>query len=168
MRTILLIAAASLSATAAMITIDPTNTTLNVSDVVRFEVGVDDIVDLYAFQVDLQFDPTKLEAVSVAAGTFLPGAFFVDGFIDNTAGSITGTIGTLVGASSGETGSGTLATVTFRAIAPGISVKEKQCPWSYGWNLPLWPRKWNLNCSKFPCSGNETRKEVTRTLPKSV
>jgi hypothetical protein len=118
---ILLLAAATLTANATSIAINPSNTTINVSDAIVLNVEVDGISDLYAFQIDLQFDPAIIEAVSVTAGSFLPNMFFIDGFIDNTAGSITGTIGTLLGPPPGITGSGALAQFTFQARIPGVS-----------------------------------------------
>jgi len=76
------------------------------------------MVDLYAAQFDLQFNPSTLTAVSVTQGRFLGtggSTVFVPGAIDNTTGRITFTAITLVGPVTGVTGNGTLATITFTA-----------------------------------------------------
>lgn len=81
-------------------------------------------VDLYAFQFDLGFDPTILQATSVAEGAFLPSGgatFFVAGTIDNTAGVISNTADTLVGPIPGVNGNGDLIEVDFDAVGIGTS-----------------------------------------------
>jgi hypothetical protein len=92
----------------------------NVGD--TFEVDITS--DLYAFQMDLTFDPTLLSAVSVTEGPFLPSGgstFFVPGTIDNVGGSVTATADSLVGPIPGVTGNGVLLQFQFTAIAPGAS-----------------------------------------------
>ena len=80
------------------------------------------VVDLYAFQFDLLFDPARLSAVSVAHGTLLGDTgMFLPGIIDNTGGSITFIADTLSGPVAGLTGNGTLAQITFTALTAGTS-----------------------------------------------
>ena len=58
------------------------------------DVNVTGASDLYAYQMDLTFDPTVLSALSVTEGPFLPGGgttFFIPGTIDNVGGSVTAT-----------------------------------------------------------------------------
>ncbi len=91
-----------------------------------FSVNIDlaGVTDLYAYQFDLVFDPAIVSALSITEGSFLPGGgetFFIPGTIDNTAGTLTFTADTLLSAVSGASGSGTLATVNFLAVAPGSS-----------------------------------------------
>jgi hypothetical protein len=80
--------------------------------------------DLYAFQFDLGFDPTVLQATSVAEGAFLPSGgttFLVPGTIDNVAGVISSVADTLVGPVSGVNGNGDLIDVNFDAVGTGTS-----------------------------------------------
>lgn len=88
------------------------------------DVHITNVVDLFAFQFDLVFDPTVLVAVNVIEGAFFVGcgpAFCF--FSINNPDGITVT-NTLPGPGPGATGSGLLATVDFLAQAPGSSAVE--------------------------------------------
>src|SRR5262249_46484876 len=79
---------------------------------------------LYAFQFDLGFNPAILSVISVTEGPFLPGggaSLFIPGSVDNVGGTLSFTADTLQGLTPGVTGSGTLAIITFRALAAGTS-----------------------------------------------
>jgi|SRR5208283_620377 len=81
-------------------------------------------VDLYAFQFDLGFDPTLLQATSATEGAFLPSGgatFFIPGTIDNTAGIISATADTLVGFVPGVNGNGDLVDIGFTTVGTGTS-----------------------------------------------
>lgn len=87
-------------------------------------VLIGSVVDLYAFQYSLAFNPALLQATGVTEGSFLSAGgstFFGTGTIDNTLGTISFTFDTLVGAVPGVSGSGTLANISFNAIAGGSS-----------------------------------------------
>ncbi len=119
-----LIFAAAGSLGAETISVQPS--TLNVTDGQTFSLDIDivNITDLYAFQFDIGFDPTILAAVSVTEGSFLPSGgstIFFPGTIDNVGGTITSNADALVGAISGVSGSGTLASIEFDAIGTGTS-----------------------------------------------
>lgn len=104
--------------------IQPSTATVLPGDIFSLDVAISDVVDLFAFQFDLGFDPTILVANSISEGPFLSTGgptFFIPGIIDNQAGSITFNAGTLLGPIPGVTGSGTLATVSFNALALGES-----------------------------------------------
>jgi hypothetical protein len=80
--------------------------------------------DLYAFQFDITFNPSILQLDLISEGPFLQSGgatFFIPGAIDNLLGSATFTADTLVGATTGVSGNGTLATLNFETIAPGSS-----------------------------------------------
>jgi hypothetical protein len=86
-------------------------------------INISGVADLYAFQFDVSFAPTILSAASVAEGAFLPtggSTLFFPGTIDS-GGSITFTADTLTGAIPGVNGDGTLAVLTFLALASGQS-----------------------------------------------
>ncbi len=97
---------------------------MGVGETFSLDVAIRDVTDLFAFQFDLGFDPTILAAMSLSEGPFLPsggGTIFIPGTIDNAAGAITSTGDSLLGLPPGVTGSGTLASVTFDALAFGTS-----------------------------------------------
>ncbi len=102
------------------------NTT--VGQTISLNIGITGVSDLYAWQFDLGFDPTKLAAVSIAEGGFLQtggATVFVAGKIDNTFGTISSTADTLSAAVPGVSNTGstpeTLATATFQVIGAGPS-----------------------------------------------
>ena len=87
-------------------------------------VDVSNVLDLYAFQFNIQFQPGLLSATSVTEGGFLStggSTIFIPGMIDNSAGFVRFTADTLVGSVLGVNGTGTLATINFSAISPGTS-----------------------------------------------
>jgi hypothetical protein len=83
-----------------------------------FTVNVDvaSVVDAYAFQFDVIFDPTLLKLTSVANGGFLPEDNFSGG-IKDADGSVRFVYGLLTGPVAGRSGGGTLATLTFETFA---------------------------------------------------
>lgn len=120
-----LIFAAAGSLLGETISVQPS--TLNVGEGQTFslDVAIANVTDLYAFQFDLGFDPTILEAESVTEGSFLSSGgstIFFPGTIDNVGGTIAFNADTLVGAIAGVSGSGTLASVEFYALGTGTSV----------------------------------------------
>jgi hypothetical protein len=121
-----LICAACLSALslASTISVQSPMTNPAIGDTFTVDVNVTGITDLYAFQLDLTFDPTLLSAVSVTEGGFLPTGgttFFIPGTIDNVGGTVTATADSLIATIPGVTGDGTLAEFQFTALAPGAS-----------------------------------------------
>lgn len=107
-----------------VLSISPTSMDVLPGDAFSLNVEISDVIDLYAFQFDLTFDPALLAATAVAEGPFLlngGSTFFIPGVIDNLGGSIVSTADTLLGSVPGVTGSGTLATFSFDALVPGTS-----------------------------------------------
>lgn len=87
-------------------------------------ISITAVLDLYAWQFDLAFDPIILSAGAITEGPFLAAGgntVFLPGTIDNSAGSITFTAHTLQTALLGVDGSGILATIDFQALALGTS-----------------------------------------------
>lgn len=121
----IVLAWASVSAQAApLLSIEPSSLSVGGGQTFTIQVSVADAVDLYAWQLDLGFDPTILNANSIDEGPFLAtggSTFFIPGTIDNTAGSISFTGNSLLTAISGVNGSGVLATVSFTAVGAGTS-----------------------------------------------
>jgi hypothetical protein len=115
---------AASGAEAASISIQPTNLMINAGQNFSLTVNASDVTDLFAYQLDVAFDPTKIAATSITEGAFLPSGgttFFIPGTIDNVNGTIDLNADTLIGTIPGVTGSGTLLTFQFTALHEGIS-----------------------------------------------
>ena len=109
---------------AASISIQPTNLLINAGQSFSLAVNATNVTDLFAYQLDVAFDPTKIAATSITEGAFLPSGgttFFIPGTIDNVNGTIDLNADTLIGTIPGITGSGTLLTFQFTALHEGIS-----------------------------------------------
>jgi Cohesin domain len=109
---------------AASISIQPTNLLINAGQSFSLAVNASNVTDLFAYQLDVAFDPTKIAATSITEGAFLPSGgttFFIPGTIDNVNGTIDLNADSLIGAIPGATGSGTLLTFQFTALHEGIS-----------------------------------------------
>jgi len=107
----------------------PSPGTTTVGSTIVVDVNISSIADLYAFQLDLAFNPAVLSAVSVSEGSFLPSGgttSFVPGSIDNVGGSITFNADTLIGTIPGVTGGGSLLSFDFLAIGNGVSALNLQ------------------------------------------
>jgi Cohesin domain/PEP-CTERM motif len=88
------------------------------------DVLITGVVDLYAFQFTLSFNPTVLQATSVTEGAFLATGgttFFSAGTINNTAGTVTFTADSLLGALPGVSGNGVLTRFNFSVPSVGTS-----------------------------------------------
>lgn len=122
---LLLFVLSALPATAdPILLIDPSPRTVNQGDTFSFDIFIQDAIDLYGFQFDLTFDPTLFSAISVAEGAFLDAAgtgLFLPGDIDNLIGTVSFVANSLLGPTSGVTGSGVLATMNFTALGVGTS-----------------------------------------------
>ncbi len=96
----------------------------NVGDTFSLNLNVADAVDLTAWQFDLAYDPTLLQANLVTEGPFLSSAgstLFVPGFIDNSAGLIGGVSGFFTDITTPPSGSGVLASIEFTLLSAGLS-----------------------------------------------
>ena len=119
----------SLSSTAyaapiTTVSVLPVTQIVNTGQSVSVGVYVTNVTDLYAFQLDISFDPRLLSASAVTEGSLLPGAgttSFLPGTIDDVAGTIVFNADSLIGAIPGVTGGGVLLTVDFNALNGGVS-----------------------------------------------
>ena len=124
----LVLACSALPAAAAPILSIAPIPSVSVGDTFTVNVDITDVTDLYGYQFDLSFDTNYLQVVpqivngspqDVVEGPFLAtggATFFIPG-VHNGAGTIEFTIDLLLGSVSGVTGSGTLASITFLALA---------------------------------------------------
>lgn len=80
-----------------------------------------DVAELYGFQFTLSFDTALLDATGITEGSFLTNAgstFFQPGAIDEQAGIVTYTAGTLIGPGS-VSGTGDLSRFSFDITGTG-------------------------------------------------
>ena len=107
----------------------PPSQTINaLRNVLTANVCVSDIFNLYAYEFKLYYNSTVLNGTSVTEGSFLEESgqtpfFYVEAFTDhyNSTYGIVWIDSTLVGNVLGIDGDGVLATIQFRATAPGNS-----------------------------------------------
>lgn len=118
------LAAAASAQTAPVLSLAATPSPGLVGAPVTVAVAIAGVVDLYAYQFSLAFDPGVLQATSVTQGAFLPAGgstFFSGGTIDNTLGTVSFTAGALIGSLPGVSGSGVLGSIGFNVTAAGTS-----------------------------------------------
>lgn len=83
---------------------------------IQLTVAASDFSDLYAYQFDVSFNAAAFNVASVTEGNLLATqgtTFFDGGTVDNSNGTVSFILNTLIGPGSGATGSGSLATLTF-------------------------------------------------------
>ena len=98
--------------------------TVGVGDIFTIPISITGATDLTAWQFDLAFNPAIVQVNSVNEGTFLSAfgqTMYVPGFIDNTAGLISGVADAYIDLAPNPSGDGVLANIEFVALAPGIS-----------------------------------------------
>jgi len=109
----------------AYIYVDPADITdpaLTPCNNFTIDIKILNATDVYSFDFKLSFDPTIVEGVEIAEGTFLSSVgptTILHSQIDNTVGFIWFSV-TLV-APPGANGAGTLATITFHVISLGAT-----------------------------------------------
>lgn len=114
---------------AALISITPSLSTVDVGDTFSVNVHVAQAVDLTSWQFDLKYNPLLLRAESVAEGPFLNSfgtTLFLPGVIDNSTGDITVVTNAYVDFGPLPNGDGELAIVHFKALGPGVSPLDLQ------------------------------------------
>lgn len=109
---------------APTLSVVPSSQTVQLGHSVSVSVSAGELVDLFAFQFDVAFDPLVLSATGVFEGDLLGTAgttFFLPGLIDNSHGRISFVADTLTGPGAGASGSGVLARFEFDVLAVGVS-----------------------------------------------
>lgn len=90
------------------------------------QVTAADVADLYAYQFDLTFNAAAFQVGGVNEGAFLPtggSTYFDGGTVDNSTGTVSFTLGTLIGLGvPGVNGSGVLASFSVTSIGSTPSV----------------------------------------------
>jgi hypothetical protein len=112
-----------------VIKLEPASTTLNVGETVKVSIVVENVTNMNGIDVQVKFNPAVLQAQDGNSGSdgiqleavtsFLPPDFPVKNEIDNGAGLAHYAVVLLT--SSPANGTGTVASITFEAIADGAS-----------------------------------------------
>lgn len=106
----------------AVLSIVPSASPAVVGSTVNLNIQLNGVVDLYAYNFSLSFDPSVLQATGGTEGALLAtggSTYFDVGTIDNTTGLISYSFNTLVGAVPGVNGSGSLAQLSFNVLTAG-------------------------------------------------
>jgi uncharacterized repeat protein (TIGR01451 family) len=116
-------------ANGTMVLIDPASQDVVLGGTVTTDVRVENVTDLYGFELELTFDPTLVEvvdAISWKPGVQIQPSGFLspDWILSNTADNTNGTISfalSQMAPSLPQSGSGVLATITWRGKDAGTS-----------------------------------------------
>lgn len=104
------------------VSVVPQSVTANIGQSFSVDVVVSDVIDLYAWEIELDWTAPLLSVVSIAEGPFLKtggSTFFVYSFSDTYGRLLIDC--TLTGQILGVNGSGVLATVTFLVLGVGAT-----------------------------------------------
>jgi LysM repeat protein len=102
-----------------LVRIDPASSSAAPNQTVVVAVKVDNVTNLGAFELHLQFDPNVLQVTQLTHGGFTTAEYMLQSTFDNAAGTID--YSTQQVNAPGVTGSGTLLTVTFQTQNSGVS-----------------------------------------------
>lgn len=111
-----------------VVRIVPAAATVHVNETVVISVVVENVANLFGAEFHLEFDPNMVEVVDADPATdgvqITPGTFLSPDFIaQNQASNVVGTVDFAVSQMAPKgpvSGSGTLATITFRGLSPGV------------------------------------------------
>ena len=104
--------------------ISPASQSVSAGQSFTVGINIDNIPDVFDYQLSLAFNPHVLAAQSVTEGALFADtkdSFFSPGTIDNSTGTITLVFDTLLASTVGVAGPGTLATIQFTALTIGTS-----------------------------------------------
>ena len=102
--------------TGTIVRVDPAYKLVRQGDEFVLTIQIDDVVNLYAFDVLVSFPPDKLEAINAVKGDFLQEGLGGDPIINNEEGTIW-TVNSQVAPAEPKSGSGSLVVITFQAEA---------------------------------------------------
>lgn len=117
--TILLVASPAFAQSGTVVRVSPAAVAEQVNATFTVSINAENVANLTAFEVHLQFNPAVLEVLQVTNGGFVAADFVAQNVFDNTAGTIDYAVAQMNRPPA--QGSGTLLTVTFRAKANGSS-----------------------------------------------
>lgn len=117
--TILLVASPAFAQSGTVVRVSPAAVAEQVNATFTVSINAENVANLTAFEVHLQFNPAVLEVLQVTNGGFVAADFVAQNVFDNTAGTIDYAVAQMNRPPA--QGSGMLLTVTFRAKANGSS-----------------------------------------------
>ncbi len=105
----------------------PAVSELEVGEIATLQVRVEEVTDLYGYQVYLDYDPDLLQAVNAAGqpasevelGAFLAADLVLENSIDGAAGRVSVMVSNM--GSAPASGSGVLFTLRFKGLARGVA-----------------------------------------------
>ncbi len=117
----------SYSNSAPILSFYASNSNPTIGETILVDILATDVPDLFAFNLDVEFNSSVLSSTSVAPGSFLNtvgltlGDLGFLGFDSSNPGEISNINDSLLGALAGATGSGVLATLSFDVVGSGTS-----------------------------------------------
>ena len=139
--------------TGTIVRVDPAYKLVRQGDEFVLTIQIDDVVNLYAFEILVSFPADKLEVVSASHGDFLEGPFL--GLItwDNDAGTVTAIV-SQQNPTEPQTGSGTLVVITFQALGnrtdADIMLSEVTLSDHNGFVIPCSLRSGRVHIGAYP------------------
>ena len=113
---VLLVAVAPAAAqTGTVVRVDPAFQQVAPGTTFTLTIQIDDVENLYAYDILLSFPPDKLEAIDAANGDFLQEGFGGEPIIDNEEGTVWASNSQVYPAEP-QSGSGSLLEISFHAI----------------------------------------------------
>lgn len=97
-----------------------TDRVVTIGTVFDVEIHISGVSGLYAFDIDVDHDPAKLDATGVTEGSFLNSGGPTLFLGDDTANPVNA-LATLLSVPTGVSGSGLLYTIQYTALAAGVS-----------------------------------------------
>lgn len=104
-----------------ILSIQPSSSSVSTCGEIILTVRVENVVDLYGYDVHLTFTPGTIRVLDVENGTFLTSGFVIQKTIDNSAGDIKFSM-TQTDPATPKSGNGDLVYIRVQAISPGSSV----------------------------------------------
>jgi LysM repeat protein len=103
-----------------VVRVEPSPVFAQVNANLNLSINIENVANLTAFEVHLQFNPAVLEVVQMTNGGFVAADFVAQNVFDNSAGTIDYAVAQMNRPPA--QGSGTLLTITFRAKADGSAM----------------------------------------------
>ncbi len=161
----------------ATLAVDPSRSILRPGEVTTLALRLSDVRELFALEMQLGFDPSLVEVldedpgregVQIAPGDFPPlaGVFVQTNTVDNAAGRIDYAMALID--SSGVSGSGVVARMRVRALAPGRSPMNfvmRQASDRLAAEIPLAARDGRIDILAQPSATAPPSATPTATLP---
>jgi len=110
----------------ALVRIDPASSSVGPNETLNVAVKVDNVTNLGAFELHLQFDPNVLQVTQLTHGGFTTAEYVLQTTFDNAAGAIDYSSQQVN--APGVSGSGTLLTITFQTKGGGVSPISFRAP----------------------------------------